>query len=644
MLITNKMKLNLLQVLALMAVVNASAQSVEERIKIKSASNKEEVAALKSRLKESEQLRKARIDQYLSAHPEAKLVYYDNGRKFQIRDIVENKAVYMATDNASEALATRTNRLYPGGTLGLSLEGDGIDAGVWDGSWIRRTHQEFQLNGASRVTVYDGLGNTSELHATHVGGSVGAKGVSASAKGMAPKANLLSFEWNNDAAEVADVAAEGLLVSNHSYGVPIMNEQNEMNVPTWYPGCYNNDSRDFDEILYENPYYLHVKSAGNEGDSTYSGGFAPGVDKLTSEATCKNNLVVANANTAVNPVTGALTTLLINTSSSQGPTDDSRIKPDITADGTNVVSTSDSSDTAYATLTGTSMASPCVTGNIVLLQKHFNNLHPGTFMRSATVKALLCNTALDDSQQIGPDPRFGWGFLDAEAAANVITRANNNQNLLLEASLSSGETDTYNFTVSAASTVKATIAWTDPAGTSRQGQLNSTTPVLVNDLDLRITKGSDTYFPYKLDLSDLTAAVTGDNIVDTVERIDLENIPAGNYTLTVSHKGNLVNGMQNYSLVLSGLNLVLSNQRNTLAGVSVWPNPARDIVNIRLESAIQDGAISLYDYAGRQVYQQNIKGSGETDFAVATGSLAKGVYILKVVSGAQTMAKKVVIE
>jgi len=640
------MKLNLLQVLAFLAVANVAGQSREEKLKIQSSYDENQINVLNASLEISASEKKVRIAEYVSKNPTVKVDYFADGRQYHMVDVIDGEPIYIATDNATEGGAIKVNRLYPGGSLGLSLEGLGLEAGVWDGGWIRPTHNQFQLNGVSRVTIQDGVGGTFSQHGTHVGGTVGASGLgsgNSSLKGMAPKVSILSYNWDNDMVEVSQRAQAGLLVSNHSYGIPISNDQGQATLPSWYPGCYNNDARDWDAILYTYPYYLHVKSAGNEGITNYSGGLGAGLDKLTAEANCKNNLVVANATTNANPPQYILGAWSINASSSQGPTDDGRIKPDITADGTQVISTSSENDTASATLTGTSMASPGVTGAIILLQEHYRNLNPGTFMKSATVKALVCNTALDDNSMPGPDYRFGWGLLDAEASANVITKAKNNQNMLLETNLANGATNTYTVTLTAPATIKATLCWTDPAGTSRQNVANSPLPALVNDLDLRITKGTDTYFPWKLNLADLSSgAIKGDNLVDTVERVDVIDAPAGTYTITVTHKGTLSTATQDYSLVVNANNMTLGTNKNSISGLYIWPNPAKEIINVQLPEDIQNGTISLFDYTGRQVYQQNVQ-NGNIN-SISTGAFASGVYLLKVSSGSKTHVEKVIIQ
>ena len=84
-------------------------------------------------------------------------------------------------------------------------------------------------------------------------------------------------------------------------------------------------------------------------------------------------ILSANAQDANIDASGNLVSVSINSSSSEGPCDDYRIKPDITGNGTGLYSTYETADNAYNSITGTSMASPNVTGTLVLLQQHYNN-------------------------------------------------------------------------------------------------------------------------------------------------------------------------------------------------------------------------------------------------------------------------------
>ena len=179
--------------------------------------------------------------------------------------------------------------------------------------------------------------------------------------------------------------------------------------------------------MFNAPNYLMVVAAGNDGGDNYSNGIPldgnSNFDKLSSHATSKNNMVVANASEIGIDASGDFISVGINSSSSQGPTDDYRIKPDITGKGTNLYSTVESSNSAYSSLTGTSMASPNVSGTLLLLQQHFNELNE-TFMKAATLKGLALHTA-DDAGAIGPDAVYGWGLLNAKRAAAVISNRHN---------------------------------------------------------------------------------------------------------------------------------------------------------------------------------------------------------------------------
>lgn len=455
----------------------------------------------------------------------------------------EGKPIYYALDNVNAAKSTRANHLNSGGSLGLNLDGQGMFAGVWDGGAVRTTHQEF----GGRMIVGDNVTAITDnsFHATHVTGTVGGSGVQANAKGMAPQATVHTFDWNSDTAEVLAEVADGLLLSNHSYGIPVENAPGN-----WYMGAYSGPARIWDQIAYNAPYYLMVASAGNDGNATNPVPMTPGYDKLTGNKTAKNNLVVANCQDANVDAQGNLVSVSINSSSSEGPTDDRRIKPDITGNGSGLTSSGSSSNTSYGSLSGTSMASPNVMGTLVLVQQHYNNVN-NHFMKAATLKGLACHTA-DDKGKTGPDPIWGWGLLNAKKAAQAISQ-NGLQSWISEETLHQDETFTFTAVSDGMNPLLASICWTDVPGTAINGTLNGLTPALVNDLDIRITQDGNTFYPWKLQNdANLAAINTEDNSVDNVERINI-SAPAGTYTITVSHKGTLQNGQQDFAFIVTGL-------------------------------------------------------------------------------------------
>lgn len=621
------------------------SQNRQEIELIKKENDTAAINSLKKEIVLNQINRDKAIKEFLENNIGIKDNFVSNGIKYQLVDIIDGKPIFQSTENRLSALAAKTNTLYPGGSLGLSLTGSGMKVGVWDGSWALVNHQEFMNNSVSRITTPDTAAPipASELHATHVVGTVCGKGVMSSARGMAYEANVASYNWTNDKTEVTNEASNsGLLISNHSYGVPIIADDGSQNVPDWYMGCYNNDAYLWDQIAHNMPYYLMVASAGNSGLETYPNGLYPGFDKLTGNKNCKNNLVVANANPTVHPITGVMSSLVINNSSSQGPSDDGRIKPDIAADGTNLYSASNDSTTSYATLSGTSMASPSTAGSLILLQQHYNNLH-SAYMKSSTLKGLVCHTAVDDTNLIGPDPYFGWGFLNTKDAAQLITNSNSvTPNAILQESALNQNVTTYSIQVivSNPQTLKATICWNDVPGTPKDNQLNSSTPVLVNDLDLRIIKGEEVNLPWKLDLSNInSAAVKGDNIVDNVEKVEVENA-SGTYTIQVSHKGTLVEGSQNYSLVVSGFDQIqLSNNNFIKNNVTIFPNPVNDELNISSDLN-SFNKYELFDIQGRLIKSESL--SNLNNFKINTSSLNKGVYMLSINTNEGSFVEKIV--
>ena len=626
---------------------NTYSQNKLEVEKILRETNISELTKISQYAAEQQKINDSIIDVFVKANNIPRIIK-DGNKVMQIRKIVDNKAVYISTDNIGGARTSRTNFVKPGGDLGLNLTGESMYIGVWDGGSARTTHTEFRVfGGGSRIVAPDinsslGISN----HATHVTGTIGASGVNANALGMSPKSDIISYDWNGDNGEVInEITSNGLLISNHSYGIPVDGQ------PASTMGTYDGNARLWDQIAFSAPYYLQVVSAGNDGLESYTGGTANGYDKLVGEKNSKNNLIVANAN---NPIistdgNGNLVSININSGSSQGPSDDGRIKPDITADGTQVFSTYSADDSAYGQLSGTSMSSPTVAGSLLLMQEYYNQLN-SSFMKSATLKGLACHTADDDFINIGPDPIYGWGLLNIKKMAEAITGASNGTAIVTEENLNSGGTFSYTFNSTGSSPIIATICWTDPAGTDRSGIVNDATPVLVNDLDIRITDGTNIYMPWKLNSANVTQSATkGDNVVDNVERINISTGSVGSFTLTVTHKQPfLINGVQPFSLILTGADLVLNNAEFKQDNFAIWPNPNNGEFNIRFDSNIDnnnDVKIDIYDVSGRLVFKNSYANDAvQFNTTIELNGVASGVYIANITQGTNTTSHKIIIE
>ncbi|WP_276499597.1 S8 family serine peptidase [Pontibacter litorisediminis] len=505
---------------------------------------------------------------------------------------------YITYNNSSAAATTRTDQLWTGGSLGLNLSGSSGSLAnklaIWDGGRVRASHQE--LTG--RITQKDNPSKESE-HATHVAGTMVASGINPLAKGMAfGYKSLLAYDFNSDNAEMAE-AAKDLLLSNHSYGSLAGWRYNSDRKGTdddpyweWWGnpnvskkedlsfGYYNSEAATWDEIAFNAPYYLIVKSAGNNHGETgpevgkpyfqrnSNGTFElvksrpddissnDAYDVISTSGTAKNILTVG----AVGAITDGYNQpqdVKMSSFSSWGPTDDGRIKPDIVGNGVRVLSTYSTNDRSYQVQSGTSMAAPNVSGTLLLLQEYYATLNNGKFMRAATLKGLAIHTADEAGEAVGPDYRYGWGLLNAEQAAIVVRNANNTH-LLEERALKQGETQTLEVTASGKGPLRITISWTDPKGTVAAvgaKALNDRTPKLVNDLDIRVSGNGKDYLPWTLNpAAPETAAMPGDNVVDNVEQILIADaVPGKKYTITIKHKGTLKEGPQAYALLVSGM-------------------------------------------------------------------------------------------
>ena len=558
----------------------------------------------------------------------------------------EGRPLYFTTHNVNAAISTGANVLQAApydlrGTSSLVL-------GVWDGGSARATHREF----SGRVSVRDGSGSID--HATHVAGTMIATGVTASAKGMAPLAPVASYDWNTDKTEMtttgAATATEAInatnkfLISNHSYGFiagwNYVASGSPNRVWEWYGngttaasveadfGIYNTQARESDALAFSAPYYLMFRSAGNErnnnpsagqavalspgsttvvsydpalhpaGDGTYRGGF----ETVSFDAVAKNVLTVGSVLDAV--TSGARDPAKATPSSftSFGPTDDGRIKPDLVANGETVYSSLNSGDASYGTYSGTSMSSPNAAGTAALLAEDHVRLF-GQAMRSSTLKGLLIHTA-DDRGNAGPDYQYGWGLINGRAAADLLRdhQANPLKVRLTEGTMpTNGTTVTHEFVWDGMSPIRATMCWTDPAGTSTTtADLRSAR--LRNNLDLKIIAPDGTpHFPYVMPFvgtwtqaSMGLPATTGINNTDNVEQVYLANPGvSGVYRAVVSFQGTLANN-QVYSLLISGsANEQPPPPALRLEAVSPSVANAGGVVNLQLSGVSLAGVTSV---------------------------------------------------
>ena len=557
-------------------------------------------------------------------------------------------------------------KLWPGGSSGYSLTGTNVLMAQWDGGDVLTNHQEF-TNG-HRVFLLDGptVGVGVQDHPTHVAGIMAAYGVNGTAIGFANRAKVAESYLSRDLTEMPQLAAtNNVRESNHSYGYAAgwsglvsyagtvyylwFGDPSISSNQSWIFGFYDQvAARTNDLIIYKAQTYLPVFAAGNANgyppppsqpvshieniNGTYflvngatrqanstNGGFGT----LTSYAVSKNDLVVGAVSPNTNGYSGTNTTTFAFFTS-MGPTADGRIKPDVVADGSNVLSSVAESTSAYTNMSGTSMATPAVTGTLGLLTSFYQKLYPtnGPLLLgsnaplASTLRAIIINTADQLGTNIGPSYIYGWGLLDSLSAANLVTNnyARGSIPFIKEVRLINGDFIQFPVVLTNTQSFKITIAWTDPPGTPVAPAVNPTNHMLVNDLDLRvISPAGTTNFPWILNpKTPANRATTGDNNLDNVEQVSIPTPTSGTYQVRITHKGTLVNdqgqtSFQNVSIALSG-NVAQSPILPYITGISAitvsntlalrWATEVGRVYKVQSENALGTGAGSWQDVSG----------------------------------------------
>jgi len=543
-----------------------------------------------ARIKKIEDLKRAEAESLATIYQMPISATLSNGALIQLQSFENGMPYYHMTDNINAAATVSTRYVWENGAGGFSLSGNNQVIGLWEaGNGIPLlTHQEL----VGRVAQRD-AGGTYTDHATHVAGTLIATGVVPNARGMSKMARIDAYTSSGDLSEIMNAAANGLKVSNHSYGsirgwvydyrndgkwawfgTPAISETED-----YLFGFYSSTSASWDYFMVNAPNILVCKSAGNDrGDGPTSGtahwvminnnwvwsstvrdkdGGIDGYDCINDGVgISKNALTVGAVNDIVNGYNSP-SDVVVTSWSNEGPTDDGRIKPDIVANGTDLYSSTNTSNTAYENMSGTSMSSPNVAGSVALILEQQATLNGVTnALRSSTVKGLIIHTADEAGTAPGPDYRFGWGLLNTYKAVQLLTLDNEigGNQLIRELTLNQGGNEVFTVESNGTEPLKVTICWIDPAGTPPQASLNPPNLMLVNDLDLTVTGPNSTvYYPWVLDPSNPSAAATtGNNFRDNVEQVLIESPVAGTYTIKVGHKNNLTTGSQKFSIIISG--------------------------------------------------------------------------------------------
>ncbi|MCC6500774.1 MAG: S8 family serine peptidase [Anaerolineales bacterium] len=479
--------------------------------------------------------------------------------------------------------------------------------------------------GCFQSIANDGSIDVDSGHGTHTTGSVLSDGeANGIGTGIAPAARLVFQSTENWATVTTFCQIFGGYPANGYFltGIPsdlktlyqqAYNAGARIHSNSWgsaAAGDYTVDSVNTDSFVWTNRDMAITFSAGNEGIDANSDGVIDN-DSIGSPATAKNAITVgASENQRVDNYpcdaslayttcasqSGANVIATYGTSwpsdypanpifsdpaagnsgqmaafSSRGPTDDGRIKPDVVAPGTWILSAYsdlyqqgyDASpnpqngayqydgwgfpyDSYYKYMGGTSMSNPLTAGGVAVVKDYYNKAQ-GINATAALVKATLINSAVDilDENNDGandndfpiPNNHEGWGRINLDGATDGTI-----QFVEEGTGLSTGGSQVFNVT-STGGPLKVTLVWSDYPST------DTASVNLVNNLDLTVANGANTYRGNVFSGGWSATGGTADNR-NNVENVYIQS-PSGSYTITVNGF-NVPNGPQKFALVVDG--------------------------------------------------------------------------------------------
>lgn len=440
------------------------------------------------------------------------------------------------------------------------------------------------FQGQVKAGIAIGLGGKSwgdpMMHGTHVSGSILGSGRSSNGliRGAAFNARLvMEGMWSDIMNNIMPPAIpklfdaaykEGARIHSNSWGAPGSN------------GRYDNWCVLTDTWLFQNQDFVALFAAGNEGADMSKDGVidqgsvaSPGSSKnVITVGASKNFLTEGGIQRMMKELRGGgdkwgvepIASSRLSEDqrgmaafSSRGPTADGRLKPEIVAPGTNIVSARDRHpkadpatmswgvyDDHYVFMGGTSMATPVAAGGVALVRQQLVQKLGTESVSSALVKAMVANTATDlypgqfgerssgqEQPTRRPNNHEGWGLVNLANVASGTPHAVDEK-----VGLATGQSKEYQVEHFGGS-LSVTLAYTDSPGTA------SAQRTLVNDLDLTVIDPSGrTLFPN---------GKSGKDNVNNMEQIDILNAAKGAYKIIVTG-GNVPqgkNGAQPYALV-----------------------------------------------------------------------------------------------
>jgi PKD repeat protein len=403
-------------------------------------------------------------------------------------------------DNDSRALH-ESNQLDNEYMNDLRINGEGVNVQVRDDGMIG-PHIDF-AGRMKNLTRYNGSINHGDMVTSSSGG---AGNLNPRFKGIATGAYYYITDYDQSFTDttIGLHKTNNVLITNTSYT----------------DGCnrYTNISQTIDYQLRTNPNLTHVFSAGNNNgaDCGYGAGNQWG-NVTGGHKQGKNCVAVANIDD----------NMAINTTSSRGPAHDGRLKPDVSAHGTDVNMTLPNN--TYTVNSGTSFSAPITAGVLAVMHQAYHLENQGKDPNATLMKAILLNSATEIGNY-GPDYKFGWGVANAQRAVDLIQNQQYKQD-----SVAQDEEKIIKIKMPTnIKLAKVMLVWNDFEANP------GVKKALVNDLDLKvISPDGKEILPYVLDPTPKEAnlnalAKRGRDSLNNVEQVAIENpTPDAEYQVVI---------------------------------------------------------------------------------------------------------------
>ena len=457
--------------------------------------------------------------------------------------------------------------------LGLDLDGNGQIVGYADSGLDTGDPSNILEDFQGKIVAYhyynsffdtqqDGLG-----HGTHCAGSIAGSGYLSEVYqgyptnddnydhaicGMAPEAQLVvgeiftddgyawGLQFNSLSTIFGDAYNDGARIHSNSWGAQ--------------SNSYDSMAAEVDQFMWDHSDFTVFFAAGNSG---------PDANTVGSPGTAKDCVTVgASENNRPEYGPNADNINEVASFSSRGPTEDNRIKPDICAPGTWILSTrstkmqddiswghwpwdanNDGIDD-YCFMGGTSMATPTAAGAAALIRQYYTD-YAGITPSAALIKATMINGAIDMGYGY-PSNDQGWGRIDIKNSL-FPDPPKTWKYWDVSSGLNTGGTWTQQITVKDSSIpLRITLVWTDYPGEANAN------PAIVNDLNLKVVSPGGTEYHGNVFSNSWSQPnpSSWDNL-NTVENVFVENPETGTWTIEVDG-ASVSQGPQPFAVVARG--------------------------------------------------------------------------------------------